>query len=396
MRIALFTEMYLNDINGVVTHVRALRQGLEVMGHEVLVVTADAAAGVHYVEDGVLHCPALRVRRIYGYGAALPISSQRLAFIREFRPDIIHIHTEMGVGLSGLAAAKLLRLPLVYTLHTMYDNYIYYISPRLFIRAATYFSHKYLKMLAKSANALIGPSRKCEEFFRNLGVHKPVAVIRNPVELETFSPAAAEAEAERAFRTEHGLAADAMLVCFVGRIGHEKNVDTLLNYWHESVRPDDDLQLLIIGDGPALPALRRLAEEKGIASGVTFAGKVAHEELPFYYRICKAYVTASLTDTDSISMLEAMATGLPVLQLYDELNGDRVREGVNGFVYESAAEMAEKLRAVRDMPPEAYARLQESVLLSSRGNEAANVAAAVVLVYEQCLLDKRELKRKKA
>jgi 1,2-diacylglycerol 3-alpha-glucosyltransferase len=386
--------MYLNDINGVVTHVRALTQGLRAMGHEALVVTADAGADRHYLEDGVLHCPALRVRRIYGYGAALPISSQRLALIRAFRPDIIHIHTELGIGLSGLAAAKLLRKPLVYTLHTMYDNYIYYVSPRLFIRAATYFSHQYLKMMAKSANALIGPSRKCEEYFHNLGVHKRVAVIRNPVELEMFSPAPPPPERERDFRAEYAVPASAMLVCFVGRLGHEKNVATLLSYWREALSAEDDIYLLVIGDGPALPELRRQAERDNIADRVIFTGRVEHEELPFYYRICQAYITASLTDTDSISVLEGMATGLPVLQLYDELNQERVREGLNGFVFKTAAEMGEKLRALRLMPPAAYARLRQSVLQSTSEVKITNVAAHVLGVYEQCLLDSARKRRK--
>ncbi|MDR1069624.1 MAG: glycosyltransferase [Gracilibacteraceae bacterium] len=394
MRIALFTEMYLNDINGVVTHVRALTQGLRSMGHEVLVVTADAGASRHYLEDGVLHCPALRVRRIYGYGAALPISSQRLALIRSFKPDIIHIHTEMGVGLSGLAAAKLLRKPLVYTLHTMYDNYIYYVSPRLFIRTATYFSHKYLKLLAKNANALIGPSRKCEEFFHNLGVKKSVSVIRNPVELEIFTPLSAPPEEDRAFRAAHDLPPSAMLVCFVGRIGSEKNVDTLIRFWQEAVPPEDGVCLLVIGDGPALPELKNLALKSGVTDRVVFVGRVEHEKLPFYYRLCKAYITASLTDTDSISLLEGSATGLPALQLYDELNKERVREGVNGFVFKTAAEMGEKLRAVRDMTPEAYARLREAVLRSVDEVKADNVAGSVLRVYRQCISDSEQKRRK--
>ncbi|MDR0433719.1 MAG: glycosyltransferase [Gracilibacteraceae bacterium] len=395
MRIALFTEMYLNAINGVVTHVRALARGLRSMGHEVLIVTADASAGYHYLKDGVLHCPALRVRRIYGYGAALPISSQRLALIRSFDPDIIHIHTEMGVGLSGLAAAKLLRKPLVYTLHTMYDNYIYYISPRPFIRAATYFSHKYLKLLAKSANALIGPSRKCEEFFHTLGVEKAVTVIRNPVEMEIFTPLAAPAEEERAFRTAHTLTPSAMLTCFVGRLGSEKNVDTLIRFWQEAVRPEDDICLLIIGDGPALPDLQNLARQCGVTDRVIFVGKVEHEKLPFYYRLCKAYITASLTDTDSISLLEGMATGLPALQLYDQLNEDRVRDGENGFVFKTAAEMGEKLRLVRDMTTDAYTRMRDIVLGAADEVRADNVAANVLRIYQQCLFDSGR-KRKRA
>ena len=136
MRIALFTETYLPHINGVVTHVKILRDGLLQQGHEVLVVTADYQTRQHYVKDGILHCPAIKSKRFYGYGVASPFSRRRLKLVQDFRPDIIHIHNEFGIGLSGIFAAKQLHVPLVYTLHTMYDDYLYYVAPRHLLRVA--------------------------------------------------------------------------------------------------------------------------------------------------------------------------------------------------------------------------------------------------------------------
>ncbi|MEI3036534.1 MAG: glycosyltransferase [Oscillospiraceae bacterium] len=100
-----------------------------------LVVTADYNTRQHYIKDGILHCPAIRCERFYGFGAASPFSGRRLKFMRDFNPDIIHIHNEFGIGLSGVMAAKLLNIPLVYTLHTMYDEYLYYVAPAVFCRA---------------------------------------------------------------------------------------------------------------------------------------------------------------------------------------------------------------------------------------------------------------------
>ena len=110
MRIAIFTETYLPQINGVVTHIKILKEGLEALGHTVLIVTADAKAHRHYIEDGVLHCPAHTLKRIYNMCLASPVSSARLHYLREFNPDIIHLHTEFSVGLSGLAIAKILNI----------------------------------------------------------------------------------------------------------------------------------------------------------------------------------------------------------------------------------------------------------------------------------------------
>ena len=200
MKIALFTETYLPHINGVVTHVKSLKDGLEQLGHEVLVVTADADAHRHYIADGVLHCPAHTSERFYGYGVAMPLSTTRLKMVSRFQPDVIHVHNEFGIGLSGIMIARVLRIALVYTLHTMYDEYIYYVAPQPLAPMATRLSHKYTKLFAKSAQALTGPSKKCEEYFRKEGVYKTVNVIPNPVDLEAFNPEKIDPGRKEAFR----------------------------------------------------------------------------------------------------------------------------------------------------------------------------------------------------
>ena len=383
MRIALFTETYLPHINGVVTHVKILRDGLVQLGHEVLVVTADAGARHHYVEDGILHCPAHTSRRFYNYSLSLPISNSRLRLVREFAPDIIHIHNEFGIGMSGLLCAKILRVPLVYTLHTMYDDYIYYIAPKPFVKAATDVSHHYFKFIAKHSNALTGPSQKCQEYFRLTGLKKDVNVIPNAVEVDQFSPQEVPEEKKQELREKCGIREGSMVACYVGRLGREKSVDVLLEYWKAAVAPEDNIHLVVIGDGPVRPELEQQAQELGIGGMVTFTGKVEHEDLPPYYALCDVYVTASLSDTNSISMLEGMCSGLPVLQRTDPLNADQVRDGKNGFNFNSPEEMIQKLRQIQSMDVEALQGFKESVIASIRENGARELAERTLAVYER-------------
>ncbi len=383
MRIALFTETYLPHINGVVTHVKILRDGLVQLGHEVLVVTADAGARHHYVEDGILHCPAHTSRRFYNYSLSLPISNSRLRLVREFAPDIIHIHNEFGIGMSGLLCAKILRVPLVYTLHTMYDDYIYYIAPKPFVKAATDVSHHYFKFIAKHSNALTGPSQKCQEYFRLTGLKKDVNVIPNAVEVDQFSPQEVPEEKKQELREKCGIREGSMVACFVGRLGREKSVDVLLEYWKAAVAPEDNIHLVVIGDGPVRPELEQQAQELGIGGMVTFTGKVEHEDLPPYYALCDVYITASLSDTNSISMLEGMCSGLPVLQRTDPLNADQVRDGKNGFNFNSPEEMIQKLRQIQSMDVEALQGFKESVIASIRENGARELAERTLAVYER-------------
>ena len=385
MRIALFTETYLPHINGVVTHVKILRDGLEQLGHEVLVVTADADAHHHFVEDGVLHCPAHTSKRFYNYSLSLPVSSTRLKFVRDFAPDIIHIHNEFGIGMSGLLCAKILRVPLVYTLHTMYDDYIYYIAPKPLVKAATKVSRRYFKFIAKHSNALTGPSQKCQEYFRLTGLKKDVSVIPNAVEVDQFSPREVPEEVKEGLREKCGIRDDSMVACFVGRLGREKSVDVLLDYWKAGVKPEDHIHLVVIWDGPVRPELEDQAKALGIEDMVTFTGRVEHEDLPPYYALCDVYVTASLSDTNSISMLEGMCSGLPVLQRNDPLNADQVRDGKNGFNFDSPEEMAQKLRQIQAMDQEALQGFKESVIASIRENGARELAERTLTVYQRVL-----------
>lgn len=388
MRIALFTEVYLPHINGVVTHVKILKEGLEAQGHTVLVVTADSNTRRHYVKDGILYCPAHNLKRIYGFDIALPVSQTRLHYLKQFNPDIIHIHNEFGIGLSGIGIAKMLRIPLVYTLHTMYDEYIYYVAPKKLINITTKISHKYFRLFARFANAVTGPSAKCQEYINETGLDKEVSVIPNPVELEAFSSSATTEEQKQAVRKRYNIPEDVMIACFVGRLGREKSVDVLLDYWAKEISIKDKMRLMIIGDGPEKENLVKQAESLGIMDTVVFTGRVEHPELPPYILSSDIYVTASLSDTNSISMLEGMAGGLPVLQRYDELNKDQVRDGVNGYVFDSAKEMAAELRKVRDMSPEQMVQLKESVVNSVKNSGALNLANYVQTIYYGIYKDK--------
>ena len=396
MRIALFTETYLPHINGVVTHVKILRDGLLQQGHEVLVVTADYQTRHHYIKDGILHCPAIKSKRFYGYGVASPFSRRRLKLVQDFHPDIIHIHNEFGIGLSGIFAAKQLHVPLVYTLHTMYDDYLYYVAPRHLLRAAKKVSHDYFRLLGNAATELTGPSPKCQEYFQQIGVKKDVNVIPNAVELDDFSPDRISAENKAAFRRRYQIPDDVMIACFVGRLGHEKSVDVLLDYWARTITPEDKIMLCIIGGGPVQEELEQQAKDLGIGSMVVFTGAVPHDQMPPYYASCDVYVTASLSDTNSISMLEGMATGLPVLRRYDALNEnvDQVRDGVSGYIFNSPEEMAAELRRVKNLSPEQLSILKASVIESVKRSGSEALANYTYNVYRKAMASASNPKEK--
>jgi len=178
-----------------------------------------------------------------------------------------------------------------------------------------------------------------------------------------------------------------MIACFVGRLGREKSVDVILDNWAQCITKEDKIHLIVIGDGPCKEELEEQARVLGISEMITFAGAVQHDELPPYLASCDVYITASLSDTNSISMLEGMATGLPVLQRLDPLNADQVREGENGFVFDDAASMAEKLREVKNKSPEELDILKRSVIASVKRSGAEDLANYMLAVYHKLYND---------
>lgn len=381
MKIAIFTETYLPDANGVATHIKTLKDGLEQLGHTVLIVKSDATSRKHYIEKGVMHCPGIMSHKLYNYNLSLPISLDRLRKIKEWDPDIIHIQNEFGIGLSGALIAKILKKPLVYTLHTMYDDYIYYIAAKPFVPIVKKASHRYCRSLAKKASVLTGASKKIEEYFKECGVTKPVNIIPNAVETNLFEDKNIDKEKVAEIKQKYNITDDQTVFGFCGRLGKEKNIDTLIKFWHNTVNRTDNFRMIIIGDGPDKQELIDLVNEYGLENQFVFVGKIIHSEIAPYYAICDAYITTSLSENYSISMLEGMASGLPVIHLRDPENESQTIEGVNGYVFDNAEGMYKIMKNICSLTDEDKKKMKETVRQSVQKSGEANIAKYIADIY---------------
>lgn len=393
MRIAIFVETYLPYLNGVVTHVKILREGLIHNGHEVLIVTADKNVKEHVIEDGVLRCPAIEVKKIYGYGISSPLSGTLKHMIREFNPDIIHIQQEFGIGLAGMRASRDLNVPLIYTLHTMYDDYIYYIAPWPLTDMVKRISHNYFRFIARRADIITGPSKKCADFLANAKVNRTVHVIPNSVELDCYTDDATTPEQRAAVREKYSIPENAFVACFCGRIGREKGIDKLIELWNSQMADISNAYLLIIGNGPEREELEQLAKNSPAGEHIIFTGAVAHEDIPPYYACCNAYATASLSEMYSISMLEAQASGLPVVQRLDPDNADQIKVGVNGFLFETEEQFGEIMKKLCNLTDDERKAMSDRVRESVKERSSDGIAKYLLELYQQAI-DKRAEKQK--
>ncbi len=386
MKVAIFIDAYHPYINGVVTHVDVLKDGLIKKGHEVLIVTPDPNVKEHTLKDGILKCPAKGIKKFYNYGVTIPVSKKRLAFLEKFAPDVIHVHTEFSMGLCGVSTARRLNVPLVYTLHTMYDDYLYYITGKTLTPILKKPLRMFIKHFLNTAKEITGPSAKCQVFIDSCKSDKKVHVINNPVEFSIFNDFSQTPEERAYYRKKCGIRDNSFVATFVGRLGHEKSVDTLINFYNEHNLKEKNIELLIVGDGPARAEWIKLAEELSLSEYIHFPGKIMHADVMPYYAISDCYITTSLSDTNSISMLEAMAMGLPTFHIEDPLNKGQVVDGYNGFVFKDGQELSDAFMKYIGMSDDEKAVIKNNAIESVRNSNDIALAEKLLAVYDSAIL----------
>ena len=387
MKIAYFTETYLPDINGIATHIKTLKEGMERLGHDVLIVKSDAQVSQPELRDGVLSCPAITLKKVYGYSLASPVSRKRFSILRDWDPDVLHFHNEFGQGLFALMAARALHKPVVYTLHTMYDDYLYYIAKDCFLPLVRRLGHGYLRFLANRSDLVVGASPKITDYFKQFGTEKNIQIIPNTVEQAFLETSEATAARAQAIRQQFGFAGSDLVGCFCGRIAKEKNIDTLLRYWKAAAAGLPSIKLLIMGDGPALNELRQLTAELQLSS-VKFSGKIEHSQLPAYYQASDFYITASLSENYSISTLEALASGLSVVHLLDQPNEYQYQQGLTGFTFETEEQLRHILGQLAAQPVEDKFKLRQAVRQHTRLHSSDEAIRHMLDLYEMVIMER--------
>ena len=352
MKIAIIAEYYLPEINGVVYHMEALRKGLIEEGHEVLIVKPDFKTKHHHITDGILYNPALRLPNLYDYCFSYPYSKSELKLLQEWQPDILHIHTEFSQGMFALYAARRLNIPIVYTCHTMYYDYMHYLGIFKNLKAAKNFINWSILKYTNAAKAVICASTKMEDFLKQCKVTTPIYKIPNACITSDFSKATLDQNTLHNLKTQYGIKSDDFTACFCGRLAAEKNLSLTLAFWKDFKADIPNAKLFIIGNGPAKTELEELTKAYSLEQSVIFTGTVPHESVKYYYHLCDAYIMTSLSENHSVSALEATACGIPIVHLYDKENEDQYIEGLTGFAFKDSSTFNTVLHAIYEKKQE--------------------------------------------
>lgn len=275
---------------------------------------------------------------------------------------------------------------MVYTLHTMYDDYLFYVAPHKWgqnmVKPA---AHLYIRSIASKATEIIGPSLKVLEFLRRCGVEHHINIVPNAVDLSDFLPQNVDRKSVEAIREKLGIRPDDVAICFVGRLGREKSLDVLIDWISEHFKGDERFKLFIIGDGPEKDALLQQIHANHMDRQIQLLGKIEHSLLPPYYHACDLFATASLSEINSISMLEAMASGLYVLQRLDIYNKNQITCKENGDIFETSEGLADLLREQASLTPQQRQERRDRVTAFSQKYGKKEFIEAILNVYERAI-----------
>ncbi len=347
MKVGIFVDAYVPEINGVVTATKTLFDILNARGDDAYVITTNPFNNKTIMQDKVIRIPGIRLKHLYDYRVAWIYNYKAVKMIKRIHFDVIHVQTEASLGIFGRILAKKFDIPVVYTYHTMYIDYTYYVTKGFLDPLAKNIVKKFSKAIADISTEFTTTSEKTKNALRSYGIKKYINVIPNGINIEAFNKTKYTEEDFMKYRKEHGVE-DSFLILSVGRLAKEKSLDVCLKEYAIFLKENPNLKtnFIVVGDGPARQELEKLAMDLGILGNVIFVGKVSHEETSFFYNMCDLYISASTTETQGLTFIEAMSANLLVLCQYDDNLNEVVIDKKTGFYFYSEKECHEKLKYV--------------------------------------------------
>ena len=392
MRIGLFTDTYPPYINGVSTSVQMLKNALEKAGHTVYVVTVNNSS-IKYdyeEEERVLRIPGVPIG-IYDYRLTRIYPLKVINKIKNWNLDVIHSHTEFGVGIFARIFAKQFNIPLVHTYHTLYEDYTHYITHGYFEKSSKKIVEYLTKFYCdKTAKELIVPTNKTYKLFKEkYKFEKSIHIIPTGIEVDRFFIENTNKQLVNALKKKYNIKRKDVVILFVGRLAEEKNVEFLINAHKKLIDKKLATKLLIVGDGPDKEKYEDMVKEIGLKSDIILTGKVPWDEVQNYYHLADIFASASTSETQGLTIIEAMAASIVPVCINDEAFTSTITDKLNGFIYNDEAEyikIIEKL--IKDKNKRSAVGNQARVQAEHLGSDS--YAARVLEVYKRAIKNRNK------
>ena len=357
MRIGLFTDTYFPQVSGVATSIRTLKTELEKQGHAVFIFTTTDKDVNRYEDWQIIRIPsvpffAFKDRRLAyrGFTKALEIAKQ-------YQLDIIHTQTEFSLGLLGVWIARELKIPVIHTYHTQYEDYVHYIAKGLLIRPSMV---KYLvRGFLHDVDGVICPSEIVRDLLSDYKVKVEKRVIPTGIDLAKFERPEIGPQQLRDLREKLGIKEDEKMLLSLSRVSYEKNIQAVLAAFSEVLNEELKVKLVVAGDGPYLDNLKEQALQLNIQDSIIFTGMIAPSETALYYKAADFFISASTSETQGLTYLESLASKTPVIAHGNPYLDNLITDKMFGTLYYQERDLAgailEALIATPDMDPKLLA-----------------------------------------
>ncbi len=377
MNILMMTNTFTPHVGGVARSVEGYTEAFRRLGHRVL-VAAPLFKGTPEDEHGVVRFPAVRDFNGSDFSLPVPKPFGLLSGLQAFRPQVVHAHHPFLLGGTALRIASARSLPLVFTHHTLYDQYTHYVPGDS--QALKRFAIDLVTGYCNLCDAVIAPSRAVRRLLETRGVRAPIAVIPTGIETRLFAGGDGPG-----FRRRFGIPERAFVVGHVGRLAPEKNLGFLTEAVARFLEARPDAYFLLVGAGPAAPDIRAHLEEAGLGARLVATGVLGQPALAAAYRAMDVFAFASRTETQGMVLGEAMAAGVPVVALLATGAEELVADGQNGRLLrrEDGERYAQALAWIADQEPAARRALGEAARRAARAYEIAGLAQQTLDLYRE-------------
>lgn len=338
MKIGFFTDTYFPQVSGVSTSIKTLKDELEKLGHDVYIFTT-TDPDAKEVESRIIRMPSIpfvsfKDRRVVIRGM---LYAYHIA--KEIDLDIVHTHTEFGVGVLGKQTAKALNIPVVHTYHTMYEDYLHYIAKGKVLKPV------HVKQLSKlytnHMSGIICPSQRVVTKLKEYGIERPMSVIPTGINVSQFKPV--EEKLINEVKEQYQINSNDCLLLSVSRISYEKNIQTIISGLSKVVEELPHVKLLVVGDGPFKSKLEKQVEELSLTDYVIFAGEIPNKDIAPFYQAADYFVSASDSETQGLTYTEAMAAKTKVVAKGNEYLDDLLNDKSLGVTYANNVDFADTL-----------------------------------------------------
>ncbi|MEW5958438.1 MAG: glycosyltransferase family 4 protein [Chloroflexota bacterium] len=381
MHIAHFTNTYRPVVSGVVRSISSFRQALAGLGHNVFIF-AQHASDYKDTEPFIFRYPSIDLPLTHHFPLAIPISPFVDKLLPSLKLEVIHSHHPFLLGQAAASKANELHIPLVFTFHTRYREYSHYVSlnQELVKEAIDRWVGDYLQ----KCHHIVTPSHSIEQMLaEEYGITRQVTTIPTGIDLEPY-----QAANRQEMRRKLGWGEEKILIS-IGRLAEEKNWETLLAAAAQVMQQRPEVRLVIIGGGDERRALEKQAKTLGVTGRVEFTGVIPFDEVPPYLKAADLFVFASVTETQGLVTMEAMAAGLPVVAVAASGTGDVVAAGQEGLLTDNDSQaLAQAIERV--IGDEALRqRLSQAARQKAKSLDSKLQAQKLVEVYQQAIADKK-------